>query len=59
VKLSIFNLIGQQVAKLVDEMEEPGYKSVEWDASSFPSGVYFYRIQAGTFTETRKLLLLK
>lgn len=59
VRLSIFNVLGQHVAVLVDEMQEAGYKSVEFHASQLTSGVYFYRLQAGTFVETKKLLLMK
>jgi hypothetical protein len=59
VMLKVFNVLGSEVATLVDEAEEPGYKSVQWDASGVSSGVYFYRLQAGTFAATRKLLLLR
>lgn len=59
VKLSIFNLLGQEVKVLVDEIQEPGYKTISFDANNIPSGVYTYRITAGTFTWVRKMLLLK
>jgi len=59
VKLEIFNVVGQTVATLVDETKEAGFHSVQWDGSAFASGVYLYRITAGDFVNTRKLLLLK
>ena len=59
VTLSVFNLLGQEVATLVDEVQEAGYRSVEFNASGLPSGMYLYRLQAGSSVQTRKLLLLK
>ncbi len=59
VQLRVYNLLGELVETLVDGPEEPGTKSVEWNAAGRPSGVYFYRIVAGDFVETRKLVLLK
>jgi len=59
VKLVIYDVVGREVAKIVDEVQEAGYKSVTFDASALPSGVYYYRLQAGTFTDVKKMLLLK
>jgi hypothetical protein len=59
VSLKVFNLNGQEVATLVNEQKSPGEYSSTWYASSLPSGVYYYRLQAGTFTSVKKLLLLK
>jgi flagellar hook assembly protein FlgD len=59
VTLKVYNILGQEVATLVNGVEEPGYKSVSWDARRVPSGVYFYRIQAGNYLKTKKLLLLR
>jgi hypothetical protein len=66
VTLTIYNVLGQVVSSLKDELQEAGYKSAEWNASSFTSGVYFYRLEAtGTvsprksFTQVKKMLLLK
>ena len=59
VKLVIYNQLGQTVATLVNERLSAGSYSVDWNASGLPSGVYFYRISADNFTQTRKLLLTK
>jgi len=59
VVLKVYNVIGEEVATLVDETQEAGFKSVVVDAGKLASGVYYYRIQAGNFGETKRLLLLK
>ena len=59
VRLSVFNAIGQEVATLVDEVQEAGSKTVVFEARSFPSGVYTYRIRAGMLTESKRMILLK
>ncbi len=59
VSLKIFDLLGREVATLVSERRNPGTYSVKWDAEQLSSGVYFYRLRAGTFVETKKLVLLK
>jgi len=59
VELSIYNLIGQKVATLVSERQEAGYHQVEWNATQFSSGVYFYRIQANKFLQVRKMILVR
>lgn len=59
VVLKVYDLLGRDIAILVDAIQEPGLKSSPFDASSLPSGVYFYNLRAGHYTETRKLLLLK
>ena len=55
----IYDLVGQQVAELVNTTQAPGRYEVSWDASNLPSGTYFCRMVAGGFTQTRKLILLK
>ncbi len=59
VNLSVFDLLGRQVAVLIDETRSPGKYSVSFDGSSLPSGVYLYRLTAGEFVETKKLVLMK
>jgi hypothetical protein len=59
VALTVFNTLGQQVAPLQNGEQEAGYHEVRFDGSGLSSGVYFYRIQAGSFVQTRKLLLIR
>ena len=59
VTLTDYNTLGQQVAVLQNGEQEAGYHDVKFDASALPSGVYFYRLQAGSYVETRKLLLVR
>jgi hypothetical protein len=58
VSISVFNTLGQEVAKLVNGYQDPGYHDVPFDARGLASGVYFYRLEAGSFIETKKLVLL-
>jgi hypothetical protein len=55
----VFDLIGREVATIVSEEMQAGSYSRQWNAFDLPSGVYFYRLQAGLFAETKKLILLK
>ena len=59
VTLNIYNLLGQQIATLVNDKNEPGEHSISWNALNIPSGVYFYRIVAGDFVQTKKMVLIK
>ena len=59
VSLKIYNILGQEVATLVNDEMKTGSYEVTWDASGFPSGVYFYWLTAGAFAETRKLMLMR
>ncbi|PTM09772.1 MAG: hypothetical protein DA443_07890 [Bacteroidetes bacterium] len=59
VKLEVFNMLGQKVATLVNESKDAGFYNVAFDASSLSSGMYIYRLQSGSFVETRKLMLIK
>lgn len=59
VKLTVYDVLGHRVAMLVNEEKSPGEYSVSFNASSLASGIYFYRIKAGGFIQTKKLILLK
>jgi hypothetical protein len=59
VRLDVFNLLGEHVATLIHEQRSAGSHSVIFNASSLSSGLYFYTLHAGTFSSTRKLILLK
>jgi hypothetical protein len=59
VTLTIYNTLGQQVAQLVNEQQQAGYHDVVFRGDGLASGVYYYRIQAGDFVASKKLLLLK
>ncbi len=58
VRLTIYDLLGREVATLVNEQLKPGTYEVEWNTSAYYSGVYFYKLQTESFTQTRKMLLL-
>ncbi len=59
VKLTVFDVLGRQVATLVDKKQSPGVFEVSFNGTSLSSGVYFYKLNIGTFTETKKMMLLK
>lgn len=59
VSLKIFDLLGREVEQLVLKELPAGTQSYQWNASKFSSGIYFYRLHAGTFTKTKKFILLK
>ena len=59
VSLKVYDVLGKEVATLVGAEKTAGSYSVRWDAGNFPSGVYFYRLKTGEFTDTKKLILMK
>lgn len=59
VSLKVYNILGNEVVSLINEEKTPGVYSVTFDAGNLPSGVYFYKIRAGNYFETKKMLLIK
>lgn len=59
VTVKVFDVLGREIETLVNKYQNAGNYSVQFNASNLPSGVYFYRLETGTFHETKKLLLLK
>jgi hypothetical protein len=59
VTIKIYDLLGKEVQTLVNGVQEAGYYNVDWKATNFASGIYFYKIEAGNFTDVKKMVLLK
>jgi len=59
VTIKVYNVLGSEIETLVNEEKSPGTYELTWNAANLPGGVYFYRIKAGSFIETKKMLLLK
>jgi hypothetical protein len=59
VSLKVYDILGNEVTTLVNEQREPGFYEVDFNSSSFTSGVYFYQLKTGSFLKTKKMLLLK
>jgi len=59
VKLAVYDILGREVATLVNAAQQPGSYELTWNASGFASGIYFYTLTSGDFTSTKKLILLK
>jgi len=59
MRLEVYTILGQKVASLVEGEQKAGYKTARRDASSVASGIYFYRLQAGGFVQTRKMVLIR
>jgi hypothetical protein len=59
VRLAVHDLLGREAAVLVNEEKPAGVYRATWDAAGMPSGVYFYKLMAGAFVETRKMVLMK
>ncbi len=59
VSLKVYDILGNEIATLVNEIQPAGIYEVNFNASSLPSGVYFYKLQASSFSETKKMLLMK
>ena len=59
VRLKLYNILGEEVITLVNEEKPTGSYEVEWNTKALPSGIYFYQLQAGSFVETKKMVILK
>lgn len=59
VSLKVYNLLGKEIVTIVNEEKPTGVYMAEFDARKLSSGIYFYRLQAGDFTETRKMMLMR
>ena len=59
ISLKIYDILGKEISTLVNEQLQPGVYEVEFDGSNLPSGVYFYRLIAGDFIATKKMLIIK
>ncbi|MEO8512557.1 MAG: T9SS type A sorting domain-containing protein [Ignavibacteria bacterium] len=59
VKLTIHDLLGKEVKTLVNKELQPGSYETDWDATEYPSGVYYYRLETGPYAETKKIILIK
>jgi flagellar hook assembly protein FlgD len=64
VVVKVYNFVGQEVRTLVNQVQSPGAYQISWDGRNergqvVPSGIYFYRLQAGSFVETHKMVLLR
>ncbi len=59
VKLIVYDLLGKEIQTLVNQQLSPGIYEVDFDGSNLPSGVYYYKLESGTFTETKKMVLVK
>jgi len=59
VTLKIYNLLGEEVKTLIDDYKEIGNHSVQFNANNLPSGIYFYKLQAETYNQVKKMILIK
>jgi flagellar hook assembly protein FlgD len=59
VSIKIYDILGKEVSKIVNETKQAGYYNFNFDATSLSSGMYFYKIEAGNFVQTKRMLLMK
>ncbi len=59
VTISVFNMLGEKIATLINELQEAGIKTVQFDTGKLSSGMYFYRLNVGMYSDTKKMVLLK
>ena len=58
-RLMVYDIMGREIAMLVNEYRPMGTHKIVWNASSMPSGIYFYRLETSSFTRTQKMVLMK
>jgi photosystem II stability/assembly factor-like uncharacterized protein len=59
VQLKVYNILGKEISSLVNETKQPGNYHITFNAAALPSGVYFYKLEAGSFTSVKKMILMK
>ena len=59
ISLRVYDVLGSEIATLISDVKNAGNYEISFDAVNIPSGVYFYKLQAGNFVETKKMMLLK
>jgi hypothetical protein len=59
VTLKIYDILGREVTTLVNQQLQPGTYNIEWNASDYPSGIYFYKLETGNFVDAKKMVLVK
>ena len=59
VTLKVYDIIGKEISTLINEQLQPGTYETEWDGSNYPSGVYFYKLTAGDFIDTKRMMMIK
>ncbi len=59
VKIIIYSILGEEIMKIINQKMEAGHYLTKWDASEYPSGIYFYRLETSDFTDTRRMILIK
>jgi hypothetical protein len=55
----VYDILGREIATLINEDLRPGTYEADWDASKYPSGVYYYMLKTGIYFETKKMVLIK
>jgi len=59
VELKVYDMLGKEIVTLVNEVQDAGYYKIQFDAVNYSSGIYFYQIKTGNFTETKRMVLIK
>jgi hypothetical protein len=59
IKMIIYNIAGKEISVLVNRQMNPGTYEVEWNALNYPSGVYFYKLTAGNYSDVKKMIFVK